>query len=220
VSSTTADVRAVLWDADGVLQRASGGREESMRPAVEGRVDDVDGFLVEAVREERHALTGEVRWADVLPRLLERWGIPDALDDLLDAWLTIKPVTESREVVRRLRAAGVGCYLATNQDEQRASYMQRNLGYDGLLDGAFYSHVLGAAKPDPPFFEAVLGRLDLPPERVLLVDDNSGYVEAARRLGMPAVLWCADDGIDALLERLAAHRLPAWAVPTTEIGHI
>ena len=203
-----ADVRAVLWDADGVLQRAPGGREESMRPAVEGRVEDVDGFLAEAVREERHALTGDVRWADVLPRLLERWGIADALDDLLDAWLTIEPVAETREVVRLLRAAGVGCYLATNQDEQRASYMQRELGYDELLDGAFYSHVLRAAKPDAAFFETLLRRLDLPPERVLLVDDNEEYVAAARRLGMAALLWRADDGGDSLRERLAAHGLP------------
>jgi putative hydrolase of the HAD superfamily len=208
VSGRAADVGAVLWDADGVLQRAPGGREETMRPAVEGRVEDVDGFLAEAVREERHALIGEVRWADVLPRLLERWGIPDALDDLFDAWLTIEPVAESRDVVRRLRDAGIGCYLATNQDEQRASYMQRALGYDELLDGAFYSHVLGAAKPDRPFFDAVLDRLGLPPERVLLVDDNSDYVDAAREVGMPAVLWRADDGVDVLLERLAANGLP------------
>jgi putative hydrolase of the HAD superfamily len=208
VSGSAAGIDAVLWDADGVLQRAPGGREESMRPAVEGRVEDVDGFLAEAVREERHALTGEVRWAEVLPRLLERWGIADALDDLLDAWLRIEPVAESREVVRRLRAAGIGCYLATNQDEQRASYMQRELGYDALLDGAFYSHVLRAAKPDAAFFDAALGRLGLPVERVLLVDDNEEYVDAARRLGLAAVLWCADDDVRALLDRLAAHGLP------------
>jgi putative hydrolase of the HAD superfamily len=208
VSGSAAGIDAVLWDADGVLQRAPGGREESMRPAVEGRVEDVDGFLAEAVREERHALTGEVRWAEVLPRLLERWGIADALDDLLDAWLRIEPVAESREVVRRLRAAGIGCYLATNQDEQRASYMQRELGYDALLDGAFYSHVLRAAKPDAAFFDAALGRLGLPVERVLLVDDNEEYVDAARRLGLAAVLWCADDDVRALLDQLAAHGLP------------
>jgi putative hydrolase of the HAD superfamily len=180
-----------------------------MRPAVEGRLEDVDGFLAEAVREERQALTGDVRWADVLPRLLERWGIADSLDDLLDAWLTIEPVEESREVVRRLRAAGVGCFLATNQDEQRASYMQRELGYDELLDGAFYSHLLRAAKPEPGFFDAVLCRLDLPADQVLLVDDNAEYVESARRLGMATVLWRADDGVDVLLGRLAAHGLRA-----------
>jgi HAD superfamily hydrolase (TIGR01509 family) len=87
--------------------------------------------------------------------------------------------------------------------------MQRELGYDGLLDGAFYSHVLRAAKPDRAFFDAVLGRLDLPAGQVLLVDDNTEYVEAARRLGMAGVLWCADDGVAVLLERLAAHALPA-----------
>jgi putative hydrolase of the HAD superfamily len=72
--STDPPVRVVLWDADGVLQRVPGGGEESMRPAVQDRLHDVDAFLAEALREERPALTGEARWVEVLAQLLERWG--------------------------------------------------------------------------------------------------------------------------------------------------
>ena len=61
---------AVLWDADGVLQRVPDGGEESMLPAVEARVEDLDGFLAETALEERPALRGEARWLDLLPGLL------------------------------------------------------------------------------------------------------------------------------------------------------
>ncbi len=69
----------VLWDADGVLQHRPDGWEASMRPAVGHLVDDVEGFLAEAFGRSGPALRVEVRWLEVLPVLLERWGIADAL---------------------------------------------------------------------------------------------------------------------------------------------
>ena len=64
-------VQAVLWDADGVLQNLPAGWEASMRPAVGHLVDDVEGFLAAAFAAERPCLTGDARWVEVLPRLLE-----------------------------------------------------------------------------------------------------------------------------------------------------
>ena len=50
---------AVLWDADGVLQTVPRGWEHTMRPVVEGHVEDVDRFLVEAFEAEAPSLRGE-----------------------------------------------------------------------------------------------------------------------------------------------------------------
>lgn len=199
---------AVLWDADGVLQRVPRGSEESMRPAVEGLVDDVDGFLAEAVRAERPALTGDVRWVDVLPGLLQRWGIADALDDVLRTWLTIEEVPGTHELVRALRAAGVRCCLATNQDERRGRLMHEQLGYGDLLDGAFYSYELGLAKPDPAYFAAVADRLGVAPGRLLLIDDNAANVAAARSVGLDAEVWSHREGLGVLRDHLSRRGLP------------
>lgn len=198
----------VLWDADGVLQRVPRGSEESMRPAVEGLVDDVDGFLAEAVRAERPALTGDVRWVDVLPGLLERWGIADARDDVLRIWLSIEEVPGTHELVRALRAAGVRCCLATNQDERRGRLMHEQLGYGDLLDGAFYSYELGLAKPDPAYFAAVADRLGVAPGRLLLIDDNTANVAAARSVGLDAEVWSHREGLRVLRDHLSRRGLP------------
>ncbi len=196
---------AVLWDADGVLQRVTSGAEESMRPALEGRVDDVDACLAQAVLAERPALTGEVRWLDVLPGLLAEWGIAEAYDDVVRIWLGIDPVDAARDLVREVRAGGVACHLASNQDAHRAAHMQGRLGYADLLDGAFYSCALGAAKPDPAYFAAVLDLLVLAPERVLLVDDNPANVAAARSLGLAAETWSCREDPALLRAHLARH---------------
>ncbi len=198
----------MLWDADGVLQHLPAGWEASMRPVVAHLVDDVDGFLAEAFEAERPALAGRARWVEVLPVLLERWGLADSYDDAMQVWLTIEPVVETQDVVRALRRHGIRCCLATNQDEHRGRHMQETLGYADLFDATFYSYELGVAKPDPGYFTAVLDRLDAPADQVLFVDDNRANVEAARTVGLHAEQWHVDDGQPALRDHLARHGLP------------
>jgi putative hydrolase of the HAD superfamily len=176
---------------------------------MEGRLADVDGFLAEAYVAERPALTGDARWLDVLPGLLERWGVPEAYDDVVRAWLSIEEVPGTHDLVRRLRATGLRCCLATNQDVSRGAYMHEALGYGDLLDVAFYSHALGVAKPDPAYFTAVLDRLGAAPDETLFVDDNLDNVEAARTVGLHAEHWVHSDGLDALREQLARHGVRA-----------
>ena len=73
------------------------------------------------------------------------------------------------------------------------------------LDGAFYSCALGVAKPDPAYFAAVLDLLALPPERVLLVDDNPANVAAARSVGLAAEAWSCREDPALLRAHLARH---------------
>lgn len=202
-------VSTLLLDADGVLQRVPHGWEESMRPALEGRVDDVDGFLAEASAAERPALTGTVRWLDVLPGLLSRWGIPEAYDDLVRIWLSIEPVPGVREIVEALRGKGIRCCLATNQDVTRGELMHESLGYGDLLDETFYSYDLGVAKPDPAYFTTILELLGTDAQDVLFVDDNLRNVETARSVGLGAEQWLHTEGLDVLRDHLARHGLPA-----------
>jgi putative hydrolase of the HAD superfamily len=198
-------VTAVLWDADGVLQRVPGGVEESMRPALAGRVEDVDGFLEAAYWAERPALSGEVSWPDVLPDLLERWGIGDSFDEVLQVWLSIEPVAATHELLRALREAGLRCYLATNQAEHRGVHMRDELGYAGLFDGAFYSYEMGVAKPDPAYFEVIVEALGVPPDRLLFLDDRPDNVEAARSVGLRAEVWSYHEDLSVLHDHLERH---------------
>ena len=144
----------------------------------------------------------------MLPGLLERWGIPDAYDDMVRVWLSIQPVEDARALVDVVRRSGVPCYLASNQDAHRARFMQENLGYPDLLDGAFYSCDLGAAKPESAYFEAILARLALSADQVLFIDDKDANVEAAREAGLAAEVWSYREETAVLRAHLARHGLP------------
>jgi putative hydrolase of the HAD superfamily len=180
---------AVLWDADGVLQTVPRGWEHTMRPVVEGQVDDVERFLVEAFEAEAPSLRGDVPWSHQLTDLLERWGVPHLHDEALRVWFTILRVDDVWDLVRRVRDGGVECHLASNQDRARADHMRREIGYDGLLDSCFFSCDLGAAKPQPEFFRAILDRLGVEPQRALFVDDNPVNVAEAGAFGLRALCW-------------------------------
>ncbi len=114
----------------------------------------------------------------------------------------------AREVVRELRAGGTGCHLATNQDDLRTSYMRSRMGYDDLLDRCFYSCEVGASKPDERFFSAVASELGLDLGELAFVDDTLENVEAARALGVRALLWHDRDGAEALRSGLREVGVP------------
>jgi HAD superfamily hydrolase (TIGR01549 family) len=94
-----------------------------------------------------------------------------------------------REALRGLRAAGVRVVLAGNQPQRRSDQL-RALGLD--VDDVVTSDELGAEKPSPAFFTAVLARLGLDAEeasRVLYVGDRvDNDVLPALEAGM-ATCW-------------------------------
>jgi putative hydrolase of the HAD superfamily len=63
------------------------------------------------------------------------------------------------------------------------------------------SYEVGTAKPDERIFRRAIERAGVPAERILFIDDMTGHVEAARRLGIDAVQYTTTD---ALLRDLLA----------------
>ena len=59
----------------------------------------------------------------------------------------------------------------------------------GCFDVVVASCDVGVRKPDPAFFTALLARLGLAADAVLLVDDREANVEGARRAGLRAHLF-------------------------------
>lgn len=71
-----------------------------------------------------------------------------------------------------------------------------------LFDVVVCSGDEGITKPDPAIFELVLERLDAAPEEVVFIDDYPGHVEAARSLGLQAILFTTAQALESELDDL------------------
>jgi putative hydrolase of the HAD superfamily len=186
-------VRGVLWDADGVLQRVPDASWE---------------LAVGVVQQLPGALTGAPVTEDPIRFIANRLGVGHEIDTILSVWSAYEVVNDTLDVVSAVRAGGTPCYLATNQDMYRASFMRANPRYRANFDGAFYSCDIGTAKPAAEFFAHVAAAVGLQPAELLFIDDQYANVSGARKAGLCAQRWAHTDGVDALSNILAGHGLP------------
>ena len=132
----------------------------------------------------------ERRAGRALPRLHEEWRKAQA------------PIDLNIALVRALRPA-YRCSILSNADVSLRGRLEGELALHHLFDDIVVSAEVGMAKPAARIFQLAARRLGLPPEACVFVDDWDQNVEAAREVGMQAVLHRVDQGHD-LRAQLAA----------------
>src|SRR5437763_6526126 len=98
-------------------------------------------------------------------------------------------ISGTARIVDELRTAGVPVYGLTNFSAETFPVARRRFPVLGRLDGVVVSGEEGVAKPDREFFEVLVSRYRLVPSRTVFVDDNTGHVAAAARLGFDAIVF-------------------------------
>jgi putative hydrolase of the HAD superfamily len=104
---------------------------------------------------------------------------------------------------RRARAAGMRTAIVTNNVREFRAAWRAMLPVEDLFDAVIDSSEVGKRKPDVAIFRQALEAVGRPPpQRTVFLDDFAGNVDAARALGMHAILVDPDPA-PALAELLA-----------------
>jgi len=201
------NIRAVLLDCDGVLQRPANDWAGEI-----GALTGLDGerlteLLADISAHEQPVLDGSEAFEVVLRDVLARWDLPVGAEDLLKVWQHLAVDPGMLDAVAALRDRGLRCALGTNQHRERATYMRATLGYERFFEPMIISAEIGVAKPDPGFFRRAVAELGLAAGQVLFVDDVPANVEGARSVGLVAECFAKDAGRDELDRILALHDL-------------
>lgn len=196
-----AEVDWILFDADGVVQRTRDGWLEHLTAVGGARGQD---FVLAVFAADVACLTGR-DFSAAMAAVLREFDVRRPLAEIFpaDYWIEVDP--EMLAAVVGMRARGLRCALATNQQNLRGAYMRGELGLGSIFDRQFYSYELGYAKPDPVYFRAVVAELAVPAERVLFLDDTEPNVRGASEAGLRAELFPRDGGVAALRPILARH---------------
>jgi putative hydrolase of the HAD superfamily len=199
-------IDAILFDADGVIQRPPPDLAAQLATAFAVDPRSADEFILDLFRAEAEALTGHHDIQACVEPVLARWSVKVGFESFSGIWHQIEVDHSALELVADLRATGIYCALASNQQSRRATAMSVELGYEQIFDAEFYSCDLGAMKPDPGYFYEVIERSGCKASRTLFIDDRAANVEAAKGVGLHVLQfapeWSSNGGV--ALRRLIA----------------
>ena len=192
----------VLFDFGGVM--AEEGFREGLRFLAVHHGRDPEAVLAHAMDAVYASgyVTGTGREAAFWRELGERaglWPDPLAAESAILSRFRLRPWM--LDWVRRLRAAGLGVGLLTDQTDW-LERLDRRDGFLSELDRVYNSFRLGKGKRDPTLFDDVAADLGVAPERVLFLDDAPGNVERARERGLRAVEFTGQAEAERILGEL------------------
>ena len=116
------------------------------------------------------------------------------IDDLweLDAVGWIRTLRDDTlALMRRLKASGkkLGVLSNMSPDFHERLFVPRCTAYRALLDAEVISGLELLYKPEEPIYRLTERRMDLPPDRLLFLDDTEANVLAARAFGWHAEVY-------------------------------
>jgi putative hydrolase of the HAD superfamily len=196
-------IRAILFDADGVIQRGNAERFFGIAHQVFGpQREGFDEFMNDVFAAEHLPAIGQADFAETLAPVLKRWRCARGVDAFLVAWEHIDLLPGGLEAVAEMRRRGYMCCLATNQQAYRMRHMSEVLALGDHFDREFYSCAMGCRKPDTAYFQHIVHELRIEPRQALFIDDSQPNVDAAASLGIRAAFFPGGDLLSFVEQRL------------------
>jgi HAD superfamily hydrolase (TIGR01509 family) len=199
------DIRAVLLDVDGTLVDSNDAHARAWEQALAHHGHNIpferlrsligkggDKLLAEAAGVDQRSPHG--RAIDTLRTQLFRRGYLPRL----------RPTPGARELVLRLRQAGLRLVVATSAKAAELQGLLDVCGARELVHAHTSSDDAERSKPDPDIVQAALQQASVPAGAALMLGDTPYDIEAARRCGVSTVALRCGGWDDAALAGAAA----------------
>jgi len=172
-------------------------------------MSDRCGLPPEEVRERIRKLeivhdfeSGRIESKDFVSRVTSALGVEMSFEEFGEIWSyiflpeTLIPETLIEELKPRHRVV-----LLSNTNDIHYTMIERRYPVLRLFDEKVLSYRVKAMKPEPKIYEAAIAAARCRPEECFFTDDVPDYVEAARRMGIDAVVFESAGQIRAELTR-------------------
>lgn len=189
--------QAVLFDFGGVFTAspfvAAGRIAAELGTSADRLVEVVFGSYSEDTDHPWHRLErGELTIEDARQAILAlgaEQGFEADLYKLFGAMGSAGGVREELvECVRGVKREGLRTGLLTNNVAEFREHWRAMIPIDEIFDDVVDSSEVGMRKPNPRIFTLACERLSVEPARSVFLDDHPGNIDAAKRVGLEAVL--------------------------------
>lgn len=181
-----AEIKAILFDMDGVLVDARDWHYEALNRALAP-------FGMEIGRDEHLSTFDGLPTRRKLKTLSASRGLPEALHEFLNALkqrytaqivaTSCRPDFHIQYALSSLHQDGYRIAVCSNAVRRTVDQMMEMAGLSDYLDLSLSNEDVKRAKPDPEIYTTAMARLGLAPGDCLIVEDNDNGIRAARASG-------------------------------------
>lgn len=175
------DLGKVLLDFDyGITARHLA---EHCNVSAQGIVDTIDQTHLLLDYEE-----GKISTDEFYAKVCEQTGYRGEFETFRDAFADIfSEIPEMVNLQRRLKEAGVPCYIFSNTNEVAIHHVKRNFPFFGGFDGYVYSYLEKSMKPDAPIYGAVERETGKSGAALIYLDDKAENIAAGAARGWQTI---------------------------------
>jgi HAD superfamily hydrolase (TIGR01509 family) len=193
-----AEIKAVLFDMDGVLIDARDWHYEALNMAL-------SPFGIEIGRESHLSTFDGLSTRQKLGILSRSHAIPEKLHGFLNELkqnytqeliaTRCRPVFQHRYLLSRLKREGYRLAMCSNSVRLSVDVMAKNAGLSEFLEFTLSNEDVNAPKPDPEMYNMAITRMGLNPCECLIVEDNENGILAARASGAHVMEVASPDDV-------------------------
>jgi beta-phosphoglucomutase family hydrolase len=211
------DSRAVLWDMDGTLVDSAEYHWLAWRDTMarEGSPITHEQFLA-SFGQRNDSILQQWLGDKATPDVIQRIG--DEKEELYREHVRekgIEPLPGVSDWVHRLHRLGWRQAIASAAPRANVETILEVLGFGECFEKTVSAEDVHRGKPDPEVFLVAVSKLDVAPERCIVVEDAEHGIEAARAAGMKSIGVSRDgkplkaDLVVSSLDRLAPNAFEA-----------
>jgi HAD superfamily hydrolase (TIGR01509 family) len=183
-------IRAVIFDIGRVLVRLD----------IAGGMGGFARTISLSPEETWSAIEHDPRWRDwqegrMAPRdwqlhICRRLGVNLPFEEFCEIWNSVlDPTPLVDNALLEYLSKNYCTAVLSNTDPIHVAELERRFDFFRFFPKRLYSCVVGASKPSPLIFREALRACKVPADNALYIDDIPDYVEAARQLGMNALVF-------------------------------
>jgi putative hydrolase of the HAD superfamily len=178
-------MKTFVLDIDGVMIM----REEYFS-VIYARNNNIPTEVTEAffLKDFKLCSTGKADLKEMIAPYLPNWKWKSTVDEFLRLWFETENKLDSAVLkeVDQLRAKGIPCYIATQQEKYRKNYLWEKMKLKDHFDGIFCTCDVGYTKFEPEFLKHLVDNLKVNPKDVVFFDDKEAGVEKMKEFGIDA----------------------------------
>ena len=201
-----AKIKAVIFDMDGVLIEAKEWHYEALNKAL--------GLFGMQISRYDHLVTFDgLPTKKKLEMLSMERNLPQGLHNFINqmkqlytmqiVYTSCKPTFIHEYALSKLKSAGYKLAVCSNSIQATIETMMQKSALLQYLDFYLSNQDVKKPKPDPEIYNKAIGRLQLKPDEVMIIEDNDHGIKAAKATG--ANVMIVQSVLDVNLDNIQSH---------------